>query len=101
MSSWRYFGSKRKEEFESDLTPKELLDRLYDYQEVFGEEFGIKELLMLEDIRSKALIAEAINDAPEFLFDQLGLMQNDCGVGTITGALSDLADAVQQIADNQ
>ena len=56
---------------------------------------------MLEDIRSKALIAEAINDVPEFLFDQLGLMQNDCGVGTITGALSDLADAVQQIADNQ
>ena len=101
MSSWRNFGSERKEAFERKLTPEELQDKLYDYQEALGEDFGIKELLMLEDIRSKALIAEAINDAPEFLLDQVGLMRNGYSVGTISGALSDLAEAVQQIADNR
>ena len=47
------------------------MDDLRRYQDVFGEEFGVKELLMLEDIRVKAMIAGALADMPEFLLIRL------------------------------
>ena len=50
-----------------------------------------------------ALIAEAINDAPEFLSDQIGKMRNGRDTATITDrldavsyAISDLAEAVRE-----
>ena len=65
-------GTKRKDRFKERLTPEGLAQELDEYQEVFGDSFGLDELLRLEQIRSNALIAEAINDAPEFLLDQIG-----------------------------
>lgn len=99
MTNWVLEGAERKEVFEQKLTPEELEYSLMRYQKVFGEEFGVKELLQLEDIRSKALIAEAINDAPEFLLDQIGKMRNSHEVRTISGALDDMAENLSRIAD--
>jgi hypothetical protein len=100
MSDWRNWGGERKGAFEEKLKPGELRDKLREYQKAFGKDFGIRELLMLEDIRSKVLIAEAINDAPEFLMDQVGIMRNTLGISTISKALDDMAGALWQVAEN-
>ena len=49
---WCLYGDDKRKEMDRDLKPEYLLDDLRRYQDVFGEEFGVKELLMLEDIRS-------------------------------------------------
>ena len=64
---WCLYGDDKRKEMDRDLKPEYLLDDLRRYQDVFGEEFGVKELLMLEDIRVKAMIAGALADMPEFL----------------------------------
>ena len=56
---WCLYGDDKRKEMDRDLKPEYLLDDLRRYQDVFGEEFGVKELLMLEDIRVKAMIAGA------------------------------------------
>ena len=48
---WCLYGDDKRKEMDRDLKPEYLLDDLRRYQDVFGEEFGVKELLMLEDIR--------------------------------------------------
>ena len=63
---WCLYGEDKRREIDRDLKPEYLLDDLRRYQDVFGEEFGVKELLMLEDIRVKAMIAGALADMPEF-----------------------------------
>ena len=59
---WCLYGEEKRREIDRDLKPEYLLDDLRRYQDVFGEEFGVKELLMLEDIRVKAMIAGALAD---------------------------------------
>lgn len=59
---WCLYGDDKRKEMDRDLKPEYLLDDLRRYQDVFGEEFGVKELLMLEDIRVKAMIAGALAD---------------------------------------
>ena len=47
---WCLYGDDKRKEMDRDLKPEYLLDDLRRYQDVFGEEFGVKELLMLEDL---------------------------------------------------
>ena len=96
---WILAGEDQKLAFEKELNPNELEIELMRYQKVFGTEFGIKELLMLEDIRCKAMIAEAVSDMPEYLMDQIGRMRNSHEVSTIAGALDDLGESLSRIAD--
>ena len=63
---------------------------------VFGEEFGVKELLMLEDIRVKAMIAGALADMPEFLIDQIGKASNSSNFPSMTRAMERIADVVEE-----
>lgn len=95
FNEWILNGEKRREAFEKELTPQGLFDELADYKKCFGDEFGIKELLYLWDIRSKAMIAEAINDAPEFLMDQVGKMRNSYSVDCIPESLRMIANAIE------
>ena len=76
MSEWSFFGSEKRDEMEKDLRPEYLADDLQRYQKVFGKEFGVKELLQLEDIRVKAMIVEALTNMPELLMDQVGVANN-------------------------
>ena len=69
---WCLYGEDKRREIDRDLKPEYLLDDLRRYQDVFGEEFGVKELLMLEDIRVKAvsythLMWMAIHREPKIL----------------------------------
>ena len=68
---WCLYGDDKRKEMDRDLKPEYLLDDLRRYQDVFGEEFGVKELLMLEDIRVKAMIAGALADCRNFLLIRL------------------------------
>ena len=96
---WILAGEDRKLAFDKKLEPNELETELMRYRKVFGVEFGLQELLMLADIRCKAMIAEAISDMPEYLMDQIGRMRNSHEVTTIAGALDDLGDSISRIAD--
>ena len=49
MSGWCLFGDEKRESFERDLKPEYLLDDMRRYQRVFGEEFGLKELLAVQE----------------------------------------------------
>ena len=95
MAKWSLYGRDRKEVFEQELTPENLSCELKRYQKALGKCFSIQDLLALQDIRAKALIAEAINDAPEFLIDQIGKMRDDPGGETITGCLSSIAEVLE------
>ena len=81
---WCLYGDDKRKEMDRDLKPEYLLDDLRRYQDVFGEEFGVKELLMLEDIRVKAMIAGALADMPEFLIDQIGKANNSSTFPSVT-----------------
>lgn len=91
-------GSKRRFIFEEALKPEELLKKLRTYQDVLGDQFGLTELLQLEDIRVKAMTAQAINDLPEFLLDQVNEMsQNDTfDPSALAEAVSDVAEALRR-----
>ena len=95
MSEWRCWGSDMMEEFDKGLSPRNLHDSLEDYQYEFGDEFTIQDLLKIQEMRSKALIAAAINDFPEFLIDQIGLTQNDYSTPTIAKGMEAIADALR------
>lgn len=92
MSEFDLVGYDRKEHFEKHLEPYRLGEELERYQEVFETDFGIKELLELEKIKALALVAEAINDAPEFLAHQLGK-------GGFYKNIRYVSDALDRIAD--
>lgn len=80
MSDWRAWGSERLDRFDAELSPGDLCRTLEDYRRELGMEFAINDLIRLQEIRSRAMIAAAICDFPEFFFDQLGMMQNDWDV---------------------
>ena len=86
---WCLYGDDKRKEMDRDLKPEYLLD-------VFGEEFGVKELLMLEDIRVKAMIAGALADMPEFLIDQIGKASNSSNFPSMTRAMERIADVVEE-----
>lgn len=67
MSEWCLYGDDIREKFERRLEPEGLEGELIRYNEIFGEEFGLKELLALQDLKVKALIAEAINQCTGIL----------------------------------
>lgn len=93
---WCLYGEDKRREIDRDLKPEYLLDDLRRYQDVFGEEFGVKELLMLEDIRVKAMIAGALADMPEFLVDQIGKANNSSSFPSVTRAMERIADVVEE-----
>ena len=93
---WCLYGDDKRKEMDRDLKPEYLLDDLRRYQDVFGEEFGVKELLMLEDILVKALIAGALADMPEFHFDQIGKASNSSNFPSMTRAMERIADVVEE-----
>lgn len=95
MAKWDLYGKDRKLAFEESLTPENLSDELRRYQKALGRNFTMQDLLTVQDIRAKALIAEAINDAPEFLIDQIGKMRDDTEGDTITGCLSSIAEVLE------
>ena len=89
---WCLYGDDKRKEMDRDLKPEYLLDDLRRYQDVFGE----KELLMLEDIRVKAMIAGALADMPEFLIDQIGKASNSSNFPSMTRAMERIADVVEE-----
>ena len=66
------YGYKMAEQFMRDLKPEYLLMELKEYQQFFGNEFGIAELLEVKRIEVEAMKAANIADAPEYLCDQIG-----------------------------
>ena len=94
MAEWQLYGTEKKEVFESGLFPEELAYTLVQYQKCFGKDFGIHQLLELEKIRALAMIAEAINNAPEFLLDQIGKALHDSNFRAVPNALESIAEAI-------
>jgi hypothetical protein len=93
---WCLYGESKREEIERNLEPNDLWNNLSRYQDYFGGEFGIKELLYLEDIRAKAMIAEAINNAPEFLLDQIGKARNSHNFPSLVRELERIAAVMEE-----
>lgn len=94
MTEWRLYGSDRKDRFEKELVPDELAYTLMCYQKELGMDFGVPELLELEKIKALAMIAEAINDAPEFLLDNVGCAVKEGIFNSVPEALESIADAI-------
>lgn len=94
MSNWTLVGYDRKEAFERELSPNALQSKLKQYQEALGKEFGVKELLEMERIQATVLVAEAINDFPEFLVHQLGIQGQPGVASAISEGLDAIADAL-------
>ena len=65
MSEWCLYGDDIREKFERRLEPDSLEGELIRYKEVLGEEFGLKELLDLQDLKVKALIEDMIKEIVE------------------------------------
>ena len=99
MSEWCLYGDDKREKFESRLEPHSLESELIRYKEVLGEEFGLKELLTIEDLRVKALIAEAINNVPEFLLDQIGKARNSYEFPSLVTELGRIADVMEEVVE--
>lgn len=95
MAEWNLYGSERRDIFEEGIEPGALFDTLKQYQKFFGKTFGIVELLELEKIRAMALIAQAINDAPEFLLDQVGKAFSDSRFHPISDSIETVAEAIE------
>ena len=99
MSEWNYYGSDRRSAFESRLEPDYIAAELKRYQRVLGKTFGIPELVELENIRAMALVAEAINDAPEFLVDQIGQALSDSKFNAVSNSIDSVAEAISELKE--
>lgn len=99
MSEWSLVGYDRKEAFERNLDPESLAMELVQYQYELGKSFGIAELLELQRIRGLALIAEAINDAPEFLAHHIYQAIGEGKLQEIPESIQILADAVYELKE--
>lgn len=96
MSEWRNYGSERKDNFEQGLYPRQMADTLAHYQKELGSQFGVRELLELEKIKALALIAEAINDAPEFLVACAAVAVDEGILSSVPESLIAIADAISE-----
>ena len=97
MAEWNLYGSERREIFEESIKPESLFYTLQQYQKTFGKTFSIVELLELEIIRAMALIAQAINDAPEFLLDQVGKAFSSSKFHPISDSIEMVAEAIESL----
>lgn len=95
MSDWRSWGTERLDRFDTELSPANLRLSLKDYQRELGTEFTVNDLIRIQEIRSRAMIAAAICDFPEFFFDQIGMMQNDRNVPTLAKSIDRLAETLE------
>ena len=64
-----------------------------------GKEFGLKELMVLQDLKVKALIAEAINNVPEFLLDQIGKARNSYEFPSLVTELGRIAGVMEEVVE--
>lgn len=94
MPKWNLYGTERKNVFIARLEPDFLASELKRYQRILGKSFGISELMELEKIRAVALVAEAINDAPEFMVDQIGKALDDSKSRTVSNSIDSVAEAI-------
>lgn len=101
MSEWCLYGDDKREKFERQLEPDSLEGELIRYKEVLGEEFGIKDFLTIQDLRVKALIAEAINNVPEFLLDQIGKARNSYEFPSLVTELGRIADVMEEVVEGE
>lgn len=92
MSQWRCVGQDERLQFEKELTPLNLKEELFNYQEVLGSGFTIQDLLKIYDIRAKAKIAANILDAPEQFVHELSLLETE-SMGC-AAAINNIADAL-------
>lgn len=95
MSDWRAWGTERLDRFDTELSPGNLRLTLEDYRRELGAEFTVNDLIRIQEIKSRAMIAAAICDFPEFFFDQLGMMQSDWDVPTIAKSIDHLAETLE------
>lgn len=95
MSDWRAWGTEHLDRFDAELSPTNLHLTLKDYRCELGTEFTLNDLIRIQEIRSRAMIAAAICDFPEFFFEQLGMMQNDWDVPTIAKSIDHLAETLE------
>ena len=87
-----YGREKKKTTSPEDFTSKDYERRSQNRSKTSRQKaacfsFGFCRLLQIEEIRSQALVAEAINDVPEFLLDQIGKMRKCYDVPTIARAM--------------
>lgn len=101
MADWKLHGTHRKEDFEYGLFPEHMWDELRRYQEVFGDEFRIDQLLKIKDIEAKAFIAESICDAPEFFMDLLGVSRQYPEFNSISDALRELNEIASEYLEGK
>ena len=91
MSEWCLYGDDIREKFERRLEPDSLEGELIRY----------KELLALQDLKVKALIAEAINNVPEFLLDQIGKARNSYEFPSLVRELERIADVMEEVVEGE
>lgn len=101
MAEWCYYGEKARENFERDLRPDYLLEELKSYQKYFGDEFGIKDLLAIKEMKVKTLLTEAISRFPEYLLDQIGMARNSSNFKSIPGALESLTSVLEEYLERE
>ena len=99
MAQWTLVGWEKRSQIEREIEPMELKNKLNEYRKALGKDFSIHDLLMVEDIRSKAVIAEALNNMPEYLLHEIGKMRNEHEVRTIAGALDGIEDVLLHIGN--
>ena len=87
----------RADELIMDLEPEELKEKLELYQQEFGKSFGLNELLQLESIRSRALIADAICQTPFMYLDEKAAMHEDLGIPYIADGLVAISEAIERM----
>lgn len=97
MAEWNLYGSERREILRKVLNQNPFFYTLQQYQKTFGKTFSIVELLELEKIRAMALIAQAINDAPEFLLDQVGKAFSSSKFHPISDSIETVAEAIESL----
>ena len=56
--------------FQEALAPEAMRKKLWRYRRELGREFGIGELLKLEEIRAKTRLAEVLQEIPAFFSDR-------------------------------
>ena len=62
---------------ERSFYPRDIASKLKCYQKQFGEEFGLSELLQLEQIRRNAILADAIDNVLDVVVYQLRKVSDD------------------------
>lgn len=97
LLDWNLYGSSRKDNFVANLELMAIAREFERYREALGDRFTLDNLFQLMEIKAIALVAEGINDAPEFLADQIGKMRNNEYCRTIVDSLDDISELITDI----